>query len=548
MQRDYRPSFASAKLRYMTTGPGGAAFSYATEGYNRRKYAQAGSLYNAALLAPLSTKTGPQDLWGNMKIPSLTSLNTSANHDGWIEVASQVHEPEDYASLVGVPIAGLPANADTNFTVEYNYLTVECGAFDQQPYPGQHGTNDPTATNYTKMDEMIPGYVWYNKSAADGHPFDPYLGRASFLIDTPRDMARGGPIRDQKDAKIFMGRLDGFIGYYNESQLSQVEREIPRQLTFASVYGISRQGETQGISITNCSLYQRHVEASVKCSGKKCAVDKMRESLTDTRPNALTMLEYMPVMDAIAKEFPTAIKFNEGSSPTELFMMNTSAYPYVEKAGQLYPNEIYANLSDIPPEVFSKRLSLALNTYYQVTSQSSGYFGSLTSNLSAYGPDTLPVTDVNAYLPANLSATKHTFDDWIQKYQQTVVDLDYPFLGATTTATTTTNTQIFVCNFAWFALLLASSSVILVTGIVAVVLKRMTLGPELFGFVTSMTYDNPWLDIPKGGTMLDGMERARLLKDVEVCVGDVRGDEDIGHIALAAGVPTRKLERGRLYF
>lgn len=548
MQRDNRPTSAPAKLRYMTTGPAGAVFSYATENYGRRRYAQAGSLYNAALLAPLSTKLGAQDSWGNMKIPSLGSLNMSASdHDGWIEIPSKVLQPEDYASLVGVPIAGLPDNADSNFTLEYNYLSVDCGPFDQQPYPGLHGTNDPTATNYTKMDEIITGHIWYNKSAADGHPFDPYLGRASFLIDTPRDLARGGFVENQKDTDIFRGRLNGFIGYYNDSQLSQLERETPRQLTFASVYGIDTQGESQGLSITNCSLFQHHVEASVKCIGTRCAVGKLRKSLTDTRPNALTMLEYFPVLDAIAKEFPTAIKFNEGSSATELFMMNTSAYPYKETSARLFPNQIYANLSQISPDVFSKRFSMVLNTYYQVISQSSGYFGSLTSNLSAYGPDTLPVTDINAYLPANLSATTHDYDEWVTKFQQTVVDLDYTFLGATTNATATSNTQIFVCNFAWFALLLASSSIILVTGIFAVVLKRRTLGPEMFGLVTSMTYENPWLNIPKGGTMLDGMERARLLKDVEVCVADVRGGDDVGHIALAAGVPLRKLERGRLY-
>ena len=548
MQRDNQPSSTLTKLRYMTTGPGAGAYSYATEGFNRRRFAQAGSLYNAALLAPLSTKTGPLDSWGNMKIPSMISLNMStADQEGWIEIPSKTMDPEDYASLVGIPIAGLPSKADTNFSVEYNYLAVECPAFEQQRYPGQHGTNDPTATNYTKLDEMIPGWIWKNKSSPSSQPFDPDLGRASFLVDTPRDLARGVPAYKQENIEILTGRLDGFIGFYNHSQLSQAESETPRQLTFASVYGINRQGDEQGISITNCSLFQHHIEASVKCTGSDCAVNKIRKSLTDTRPTALTMLEFYPTMEAISKEFPTAIKFNEGSSPTELFMMNTSAYPYIENAERLYPNDIYANLSNLSPELFSKRLSLTLNTYYQVTSQSSGYFGSLTGNLSAYGPDTLPVTDVNVYLPANLSATEHTFDDWITKFQLKVIDLDYPFLGATTNATATTNTQIFICNFAWFALLIAASSVILITGIVAVVLKRTTLGPELFGFVTSMTYENPWLSIPKGGTMLDGMERARLLKDVEVCVGDVRGHEDIGHVALAAGVPLRKLERGRLY-
>lgn len=549
MQRDNQPSFTSTKLRYLTTGPAGAAFGILTEGYQRRKYAEAGSLYNAALLAPLATKIGPQDSWGNVKIPSLDALDEStSSEDGWISVPSKSLLPETYSSLVGVPIVGLSDTTESNFTLEYNYLAVECGTFVQQRYPGQHGTNDPTATNYTKLDEMIPGQIWWNKSAADGHPFDAIQGRASFLIDSPRDMVRGGFIKNQTDADILMGRLDGFFGHYNKSRLTSIESKTPRQLTFASVYGISRNGEDQGISITNCSLLQHHVEASIQCGGRKCAVDKLRRSLSDTRPNSLTMLEYFSVTDAIAKEFPTAIKFNEGSSPTELFMANTSAYPFAVRAGRLFPNEVYANLSDLSPEVFSRRLSLVLNTYNQLSAQSTGYFGSLTGNLSAYGPDTLPVTDINAYLPANLSATEHSFYDWNTNFQQTAIDLDYPFLGATTTATAKSTMQIFVCNFAWVALLLVSSSTILITGIVAVVLKRRTLGPEMFGFVTSMTYENPWLNIPTGGTMLDSMERARLLKDVEVRIGDVCGDETVGHIAFAAGVPLRKLERGRLYW
>lgn len=548
MQRDDQPHSVSMKLRYMTSGPAAAAYGYASETVYKKRYAQAGSLYNAALLAPLATKIGPQDSWGNLKIPSLTSLSMSIpDQDGWIEVPAEKKQPEDFASLVGVPIAGLPHNASTNFTVEYNYLEVECGAFDLQPYPGAHGTNDPTATNYTKLDEMVPGFIWYNKTDYDLHPFDPYLGRASFFMDTNRDMARQDYYKTRKNLEFFRGRLDGFFGFYNETVLNQTERETPRQLVFASVYGIDEQGIQQGLSITNCSLFQRHVEALTNCAGNDCAVRKLRKSLTDTRPETLTMLDDYVTALAIFKEFPTAIKFNEGSSTTELFMMNTSAYPYPDDTTRTLSNTMYANVSDLSPEVFSKRLSLVFNTYYQLSSQTSGYFGSLSSNLSAYGPDTLPVTDINKYLPANLSATEHAFDDWINKFMLVAKDLDYRFIGATTTADATTISQIFVCNWAWFALLIVASSVILITGSIAVILKRKTLGPEMFGFVSSMTYENPWLGIPTGGTMLDGMERARLLKDVEVCIGDVRGNEEVGHIAIAAGIPIRKLERGRLY-
>jgi hypothetical protein len=79
------------------------------------------------------------------------------------------------------------------------------------------------------------------------------------------------------------------------------------------------------------------------------------------------------------------------------------------------------------------------------------------------------------------------------------------------------------------------------------VLKRQTLGPDLFGYVASMTYENPYIRVPPGGTTMDAPERARKLRGLRVCVGDVQGEEKVGHIAFAAGVPLRKLERGRLY-
>jgi hypothetical protein len=66
----------------------------------------------------------------------------------------------------------------------------------------------------------------------------------------------------------------------------------------------------------------------------------------------------------------------------------------------------------------------------------------------------------------------------------------------------------------------------------------------MFGFVTSMTYENPWMKISQGGTTLGAMKRARLLQDIVVHLGDVCGEEDIGHIAFVAGVPLRDLEKG----
>ena len=124
---------------------------------------------------------------------------------------------------------------------------------------------------------------------------------------------------------------------------------------------------------------------------------------------------------------------------------------------------------------------------------------------------------------------------------------DLPFIGATTNATVIHRQQIFVCNFGWLALLFTASGAIFITGLAGLLLKRQTLAPELFGFVASMTYENPYVRLPEGGNVLDAMERARLLKDMKVRIADVRVDDDVGHVAFTAEGKCRKLERGRLY-
>jgi len=542
MQRHDQLSLSESKLRYMTTGPGGTMWGLSSTYVGSGKFADAGALYTASLLAPLDTKTGPTDAWGNVKIPRLELLDQkSTDNTGWIPVPARM-DPENYSSLVGLPIVGLPADDTSTFTLEATYLTTDCGDFEQRPYPGLNSTNR-ARTDFKKLDELVPGIVWLNKSSEN--PFEPSEGhRASFFIDTNL----GFPWNAQDPMyNSLLARLDGFIGYKNESRLTSEQSDTKRDIIFTSIYAMSAASSTFGLNIARCSLAQQHVEVQVKCTGKRCLTDGIRGSRTDTRPSAFTGFEHGRVMANFAKEFPIAVPFSVGSSPTERFLANTATFPFVQQVGDFDQNIAYTNLSLVKPQDFSKRLSLVLNTYYQLTMQPTGYFGSLSQNLTRYGPDTMPVTDINAYLPSNLSATSNSFFDWWPVFSAAVQSRDFPFIGATTTAEVTNKKEVFSCNKPWLVLLMVSSVVIFVTGLVALILKHRTLSPEMFGFVTSMTYENPWLKVPHGGTTLDAMERARLLKDVEVHVADVCGQEDVGHIAFAAGVPLRRLERGRLY-
>lgn len=460
-------------------------------------------------MAPQSTKKGPRDPWGNVKIPSLEAFNsTKPDQARWFDISSNGSSPDDFSSLVGLPIVGLPDHDSTSFTLEASYLSVVCGDVYRTAYPGGDANDSVWAT----LDQAIPGVWWPNKSS-DNEPFLSLLPRmsatsflaTSFYLDTTRDSYRGDIVSpDDSEDLLLAGRFDGFVGNYNKSVLKGNAADTERELAFASLAHRSGENNPLELQVVNCSLSQKHVEVEVQCTGEECVATRIRKSLTDTRSAALTGFEHYTTMSNFAAEFPKSMPRRYGSTPTERFLADTSSSPYIQQSGSELPDELtLVNLSTVTPSLLSRRLSVLLNTYYQLSMQPAGYFGSLSKNFSVYGPALLPATDLNAWLPANISATNHTFTDWWLTFQQAVEQTNTSFIGAATTANVTISEEIFACNYAWLALLWTASAIVFITGVVSLVLKRKTLGPELFGFVTSMTYHSERLFcIPFGRLLL----------------------------------------------
>jgi hypothetical protein len=125
-----------------------------------------------------------------------------------------------------------------------------------------------------------------------------------------------------------------------------------------------------------------------------------------------------------------------------------------------------------------------------------------------------------------------------------------PFVGVNATGQLTTLYDIFVCHFQWASVLLASASILSTTALIGLVLKYLTLSPDILSYMSTLTRDNPYIALPPGGTALDGDEKARLLRGVRVQLGDVAWNNSVGHIALASvnrpeGVA--RLKKRRLY-
>lgn len=105
----------------------------------------------------------------------------------------------------------------------------------------------------------------------------------------------------------------------------------------------------------------------------------------------------------------------------------------------------------------------------------------------------------------------------------------------------------------WIAIDSASCLILLSAGLLCHWLRVHTLAPDIFGYVSSLTRDNPYLDLPDNGSALSGLDRARLMKKVKVKIGDMNAEKegDVGKIGLArldaGGRQVVGLTKGKVY-
>jgi hypothetical protein len=89
----------------------------------------------------------------------------------------------------------------------------------------------------------------------------------------------------------------------------------------------------------------------------------------------------------------------------------------------------------------------------------------------------------------------------------------------------------------WVIVDLISCKILLAAALMASWLRRRTLAPDIFGYVSSLTRDNPHLSLPEGGSTMSGLERARALKKVKVRIADVADENGVGKVGLRYAGP-----------
>lgn len=297
-------------------------------------------------------------------------------------------------------------------------------------------------------------------------------------------------------------------------------------ITYASVIGNTSEG-TYAYTICNISLTQAY--ANILCAGNDCNVARMRPSLSAPQQAPLLRIESVgTILNAWASSTITdnppdgpQIKTSPSSQTVVekwLFDPETASHdpfcselPFDPHAETACDGDCYScpDASTVAIPVFEQRFTAMFNALYQ-----SGYSASM---YAARMPTAFP------------AESQFNFG----KRNSVVGEVRYWRL-------------VYLCDWAWLGVLLACTLVAVVVILVGSYLQTQILGPDILGYVSTLTRDNDSTPLPEGGNLLDGMDRTLLLKDVKVRIHDVRPDAMVGHVTLSS-VDGTKLQPGRRY-
>jgi hypothetical protein len=111
-----------------------------------------------------------------------------------------------------------------------------------------------------------------------------------------------------------------------------------------------------------------------------------------------------------------------------------------------------------------------------------------------------------------------------------------------------TGDYIYRVYAGWMVLYFSCTGLLLIAGTFSVILEYKTVAPDVLGYVSTVARNSRYLHLPKTSSAMSGGERARKLGGFEVMMQDVKGNADVGRIALGMKHEgAQKLRPDRIY-
>jgi hypothetical protein len=450
------------------------------------------NLFNAALVAPATTKASPRDLWGNVKIPFIEALEdtSSAENDGWFRVHTDQNTDTSFASLLGVPMTGLDDKdaVRMNMTLQTLYLVLDCKGI----------------PNYSNGSWRPPGIFRANSSM-----------NAQMGWDDTND-----------EAIARKGRMYG------------PERQIPFQFYFGS----SWWDDTNGI--LQCQITTTYVEVEIFCpNGTTCAASKIRRSRLNHPQRARTQFDFAtgsggPNRTTFASAFMTAFRSGRLYYPTMLdlyLIAPEDPLLALQTANQSNPDgtEVFVDYTPAMNRAYSLNLGQLFNAYWNCMNGFYALSGGLT-NVTSYNDDNTTFAGL-AINPSKQITERFKTRAW------------------STTGTKHTERIVIRAHKGWAAVLEFVSSLLILASLIPAVFRTfLTNGPDIMMNMSSLVMrDNPYVALPPTGSFLEASDRARILKDVKIRFGDAKSTSEVGRLAVGSvgdpeGWTIKRVKRHRL--
>jgi hypothetical protein len=264
-----------------------------------------------------------------------------------------------------------------------------------------------------------------------------------------------------------------------------------------------------------CALGRQHVDVQVECDAVRCGSTSVRAT-----PGKTALSSNTPFTDAVfSKRFfenlliAAGIPQNEEDAPLYLWPMDLT---YDDERGWVGAG----NHDDVAAiqSALSHGLSYPINTYL-CASQPNGGLRQPANSLFYLGENVENL----------IKGTYHNVS-W-----------------GTAKANGASYAPGYVIVIHWLVLDCITCGILLIAAIASVWLRKNTVCPDVFGYISSMTRDNPNIPLPEGGSTMSGVERARAMKRVRVKIGEVRRPDGlgVGHIGLAMDHPEIQMDRLR---
>ncbi|KAF4955468.1 hypothetical protein FSARC_11835 [Fusarium sarcochroum] len=435
--------------------------------------------YMASLVASPAMKADPVDLWGLPKIPQWPRELGDGVERRLDQLDNEAFIPENefYTSWLGVHVQGLnlvQGKAQYDFAVKKTYYDTNC-------------TSAKTGLRVAEYSKHIadPEFNLTTEKEGDGTVYMTPMFAVSMTLPNmtqkfPDNWKNPIPLNDVPPARM-----------------QYITRESPRNLTCFALF--------------DCDVRKIVVDTDIMCNTSSRSTDcwATRQKRSNDRfhsdefPSDFTSDGKWGEWDHHFREgfFKKWSAAEQASRPTGVSL--TDLYLAGDNRSFDEFGESKESWTDVPLDLFSRRLTTMFNTYLD-SAMNNGH---------------------------NKPSFQRKPDQYEMAWEKGSTQDANPAFSQTE-GTATVRYQVYRANRLWVSLLITTTACLEVLAVLGVVLQLFIRGPDILGFASSLTRENPFVDVLPGGTTIDGSERARLLGHLKVQLSDIRPDEGAGYIAL----------------